>query len=369
MLPGAGVAVVTIVLSGADVLAMQRRLQELRDEADGGSGMLSTNLTVLAARDAKAFDVIAAATAMPFLAPKRMVVVEDLLDRFETRWDARDLAPGEEDRGLKPWQPLVDAVKSGLPPTSILVLTGKAGRRNALANALRPLPDVTFEEYPELKGAELAKFVRQEAAMHGIRFRNGPSRRPLERESEWMRPAETDPAMLLANLHPGDTLGVSNELRKLGLYTMGRDATIDDVDEICGGQREAMHFHFTDAVLEGNIGRAHAVMEVLLADGAERLQLFATLLGAYRPFGTVLDMLAEGAGEEAIGKAINRNWPQGRQIAIRRARSLGEAGLREAVSLIVAADRSVKLGETPEEVAMDILIAKLAQLGRPSGRR
>jgi DNA polymerase III delta subunit len=188
----------------------------------------------------------------------------------------------------------------------------------------------------------------------------------FEAADEWQRPSETDPAVLLGNLHPGDTLGISNELQKLALYTLGREATVDDVDLMCGGDRAARSFEFTDAVQDGNIARAHAVLELLqLDEGMESPQLFATLLTSYRQLGQVLDLLADGANEEAIGIAINRKWAAGRQTAIRRARNLGPEGVHRAFEIIVAADRANKQGDIAEPVAIDLAIAQLCLLAKP----
>ncbi|OAI40564.1 hypothetical protein AYO38_05680 [bacterium SCGC AG-212-C10] len=357
------------ILTGKDMLAIERRIAQLRDEADGGSGMLSTNLAVFAGRDAKPGEVLAAATAMPFLSPKRMVIVEELLERFEVRYDSRSAnTRSDEPRALKAWQPFIDGVAAGLPPTTTLILTGKAGARNGLVAALSKLPDVAVEDYAELKGAELYRFVREEAALHGVRFRNGPSRRVLEAEDEWQRPSETDPAVLLANLHPEDTVGISNELQKLALYTLGREATVDDIDIMCGGIRDASIFNLTDAIQDGNLARTHAVWELLRLDGMESPQLFASLLTSYRLSAQVLDLLADGLNEEAIGIAINRKWAAGRQMAIRRARNLGPDGVRKAYEVIVGADRGHKQGDIDEPVAVDLVFAQLCLLATATRR-
>ena len=56
-----------LFLRGVDQIAIRRRMQQLRDEADGGSGMLSTNLTVLDGREAKPGEILGAALTPPFL--------------------------------------------------------------------------------------------------------------------------------------------------------------------------------------------------------------------------------------------------------------------------------------------------------------
>ena len=88
-----------------------------------------------------------------------------------------------------------------------------------------------------LSGAERRassnRFVREEATRHGVAFRKARSIRPLPPDEEWRRPKEADPAQLLAVLHP-NTLELSHELEKLALFTMSREATVDDVDLLAG---------------------------------------------------------------------------------------------------------------------------------------
>ena len=81
-------------------------------------------------------------------------------------------------------------------------------------------------------------------------------------------------------------------------------------------------------------------------------------------------MLEAGAGEEEIGKAIRRPWPNLRRRAIARAKDIGKPGLRAAYEAMVEADRSNKLGEVDEDLSIEILVARLGQLrSRSKARR
>ncbi len=364
-----------ILLYGADELGMRRRMQELKDEADGGTGMLSTNHTVVDGRDAKPGDVIAPAMAMPFLAPRRLVVVENLLERFETN-------PSEQrqPRSLTPWEPLFAALAAGLPETTLLVFAGvlDGSKRNPLVDRLRKLPNVINEQYPELKGEALTRYIRDEGAARGIRFRSGPPQRRHVGSDEWEhaglhgRPI-TDPVELLRTLLQGDTLGIANELDKLALYSMGRDVTIDDVFEVSAGAREFDTFAFTDAVMDGRLEVALNVMRRLREDGMDDGGLLAILLSAYRRLAPVVDLVEQGASPEQIGATMGKagSFPNLRDKAINRARGLGATGLRHAYELMVEADRTNKLGEVDEELSLDVVVMRLAALapqGAP-GRR
>ncbi|GAB4323791.1 MAG: hypothetical protein Kow0010_05340 [Dehalococcoidia bacterium] len=348
-----------LVLFGPDELAMRRRLQQLREEADGGTGMIDTNIALVEGRNAKADEILGPAMAVPFLSAKRLVVVEGFLDRFEAQGGGR---PSR--RGVEAFASMLDALRGGIPETTVLVFTGTKvdPKRNPMLEELRGIPGARVEQFAELNKGELLRFIREEARVQGVRFRQGRSTRMLEPGEEWQRPTETDPAQLLAELYPGDTYRISSELQKLALYTLGREATVDDVDALCGGERESKVWDFIDGVMDGDTARALTALEFLRSRGESTQGLFAQLAASLRTSATVLDLLDSGASEEEIGQAIRRPWPGLRRQAIARGRRLGRDGVRAAYEALVEADRSIKLGNVEDDLAMEILVSRLSAL-------
>lgn len=362
-----------LLLHGSDALAIRRRMQALRDDADGGSGMLLTNQTTIDGRDVKPGEILAQVMSPPFLSPKRLVIVENLLDRYEQSGDQR------QSRSMDPLKSLLDALEQGVPPTTVLVFTGGVLKRNPLLDRFKRLPEVEDADYKSPEKDDLFRFIRDEAAARGVRFRSGPFRAAQPEDEEVARIA--DPAVLMATLlrsetaggeWHSDTLSIVNELDKLALYTMGRDATVDEVYASCAGQRESNRFAFTDAVMDGDLRKALQALAMLRRDGESPQALLGLLVTGYRMSATVIDLVDEGASSEEIGKAIRRPWPNLRDRAIRRARGLGPAGLKAAYGALVAADRTHKAGEVDEDLAMEILVEQLAALAgtaAASGRR
>jgi len=357
---------VIILLYGADQLAIDRRMRQLRDEADGGTGMLATNLTVFDGRDAKPAEIAGAAMSPPFLSPQRLVVVEHLFARYESN-------PGEGrrgSRGLDALAPLLTAIERGLPPTTVLVFKGaRVAPANALLAALKKLPGVTVEEQPELKNEALTRYIRDEVNLRGLRFRIGPPRASHPSSLEWDRATAQDPVALIGVLTGGETLAIANELDKLALFTMGRDATIDDVYELCSGQREFTAFALTDAVMDGRLLDALSVLEALRTQGESTQSLLALLMAAYRRLGPVIDLREQGMTPDEIGKATGMKWPNLRDAAIRRADALGQAGLTAAFAALVEADRRQKLGEIDDDLALEVAIGKLATAAAAAKRQ
>ncbi len=358
-----------IVLHGQDELRLRRRLAALREEAGGEAGAVGADVALLDGREAKPEDILAPALTAPFLSPRRNVIVEGLLGRFEGSGGRG--GGGAKGARVDSFNPLLEAIAAGsVPETTTLVFVDGAlnAGRNPLLKRLDETGQVTVEHFPEPKRGGMAQFVREEAQQQGVAFQRGRSTRPLPEDEEWRRPREDDPAQLLAALHP-NTLELSHELEKLALYTMGRPATVDDVDALCGGERETTIWELVDGVLDGETAKALQAMRFLLSRGESVSGLLAQLAAACRPLSTVLDLLDDGASAEEVGKAIRRPWPGLREAAIRRARRLGRDGVVAASEILVAADRAMKLGEMRDELALEVAVTRLLALAPPAANR
>lgn len=364
-----------MILRGADELAIHRRLEELKAEADGGSGMLTTNFLAIEGRDAKPEEILGPANTPPFLAPSRLILVERLIDRFDPRPPAFQPRPIGAFAGL-----LKSLQEDGLPPTTILVFTaGEVRARNALLDGLKKVPGTLDEEFAEMKGEPLIRWIRDEANARGLRFRTGPFREHRLFDEQLAK--ASDPAVLLAELvryeiRPdsnewrSDTLGLTNELDKLAAYSMGHEVTVDTVYEVCSGVRHTTNFVLLDAILDGNLGKALDALAILLRDGVEEQAILGAIGSRYRQMATIVDLLEEGASPEEIGKAMgNSGKYQGlRDAAIRRARRIGPGGVREAFQAIVEADRAYKSGEGDKTFFLELLLMNLARRPALPGR-
>jgi DNA polymerase III delta subunit len=394
-----------LILGGADQLSVRRRLQQLKDDADGGTGMLTANFVTIDGREAKPFDILQAAMTPPFLAPRRLVLVENFLGRFAQRAIQGPLTPraqagpaaagasAEDDeeesqtsrapadrseQRLEAFEPVLKELERGMPPSTTLVFMlplpetsafsrGARGTgRNAMVERLKKIPGAEVEDYPELKAEALLRHIREEAAVRGLRLRNGPPSRPAPDDSG--RKVETDPAALIGALCQGDTLQIANELDKLALFTRGREATVDDVGVICAGDREARLFDFSDAVMDGNLRKALHLLGELQQSGQSDQALMAFLLGRFRTLASVVDLVESGATTEEIGAAMGNpgRWPNIRDAAIRRARRLTGDGLRATWATFVEADRTFKLGEVDDDLALELLVTRLCRMAAPT---
>lgn len=360
---------VIFALYGYDELAMLRRLAELKAEVGDSPETLQGNVITIDAASTKVPEIIAPAMMPPFLAPRRLVIIEHLLERA---------AGGRgRSRSAGQFEPVFDAFAAGLPSTTTVVFTwfaerGGASRPNFAGNpGIERIKQMGGQaiEFPELKPQQFIRFIREEANAHGIRFRRGKSTAPYPADEEFRRPPGDDPVQLLAELHPSDTLAIDMELRKLALYTRGRDATIDDVNLLCAGERAYTTFQMVDALQEGNLKLAMAAYRVLFESGKDEQYALATITGRYRQLVTILDILDRGAETELQRLPGIGRYPQLVDKAVARAVRHGWPGVHEAWKAVVETDRAIKMGELRAEVGMDLLLARLASIPRRSAAR
>jgi len=379
---------VILLLRGGDELAQRRRLQRLKDDADGGTGMLTTNLTQVEGRDARAADIIGPAMTPPFLAPQRLVIVNGFLDRWESDFGGseapKEKADGEagqeptgaqpaakgsgasrQPRGLPQFEPLFAALERGLPPSTVLVLEGGAPKRsNAMVARLKRIPGVTEEILNEPRKEALLRFVRDEAAARGVRFRASRGTAEHWESGEWMQRQEADPVALLAGITNGHTLAITNELDKLALYTMGREVTVDDVYTLCSGEREVNQFNLLDAIQDGKAAEALHHLDRLRDEADVDQLIIAMLTTRFRQTATVAELMAERVPETEIARALgNAGRYEGlRKAAMRRAGRVGIEGARAALAAIAEADYRAKKGETKHGLGVELLVLKLSRM-------
>ena len=335
---------------GRDDFHIREAQRALRDPLDG-DGMLDTNTTQLAARGLSAQEVMQHAATLPFMGQARLVVVEGLVSSL-----------GGARAVLQQWQPLVDLLPELAPSNHVLLLEPFTGRdwrdqernfkRSALTRALRAVDGADVREFRELRGSELARWVRERAAASGAQMEPAAQRE-------------------LVQLVGADLWMLAGEIDKLARYAAGRAVTVDDVRALTPQAREAVIFDVVDAVAEGHAAPALRLIRQMLDQGTETPQHIQFMIA--RQFGHLVratELLAAGADQRAVGEAtgVTHEFPLGKLVSQARASSSAavEAGLRA----IEESDHAVKTGRMEEVLALELLVNRLAELTRqPAGAR
>lgn len=279
--------------------------------------------------------------AVPFLAEKRLVVVEGLFSMFEPRrrGSARGAAQPRGATTPSGWDGL-EGYLQVMPPSTLLVfLDGKLRSGNSLLRRVRALLQV--RELPTPVREDLARWVRNRVSDKGGRLTPGA-------------------ISLLSQMVGGNLWALDTELEKLTLYCTDRPIEEADVRLLVSQVREASIFAAIDALLEGRTAAALPLIRRLQQDGAEFSYLVSMIARQLRLVVLAREMLEQGLGEGKIGERLSI----GPDFAVRRtvaqARRHPSGRLIDLYQRLLESDLAVKRGALEEELALDLLVAGLS---------
>ena len=243
------------ILQGEDDFSLTRALDEIK-KGLGDPSLLSTNTTLLDGKQLTPGELRAVAETVPFLAENRLVIVEGLMGRFESRNKTPRRKKSSAANGRQNDAKSFAAAMDNLPPSTILVLTD--GRIKSANPLLKILAGAKVMSFPLLRGDVLRQWIQQEASAQGAD----------------MSPPAVD---LLARLVGGNLWIMHNEINKLALFASGRRVEVDDIRAVVSSAQEANVFVMVDAIMEYKAGVAEKLLEQLLQQGASPAYLLVML--------------------------------------------------------------------------------------------
>ena len=332
------------VLIGEDDYSIRKALGEIK-KTIGDATALMTNTTLLDGRQVTKEMLANACETVPFLADKRLIIVEGLLERFEaTGRGGRKKAPRQS--GGPEEHKLFAEVMKKLPPfTELVVIGGIVSPRNPLLGEL--LTFTKTESFPMLKGPALTRWVEKRVGESG----------------GTIAPAAI---ALLVKFVGNDLWTMAGEVDKLVQYVAGRRIDEVDVKTIVSSAQEASVFNMVDAILEFRAGAAQELLQQLFRQGNAPAQLLTMLARQLRIIFQVKEMRSRGKSRTEIQSKLGLNsdfllrkaWEQSDKYSLVR--------LKELFHKLLEADLAIKTGQMEGEIALDILIAELGQKGAVS---
>ncbi|WP_208028151.1 DNA polymerase III subunit delta [Rhabdothermincola sediminis] len=176
---------------------------------------------------------------------------------------------------------------------------------------------------------------------------------------------------LLVDRVGGDLGRVRSVLEAL-VSTFGAGARLaaEDLEPYLGGAGELPTWELTDAIDRGDIPTALDRLARMLAAGRHPLQIMATLHGHVE---RMLRLEGSGVGDEKQAAELLglRGGSTFRaRKALEQARRLGPERLHEMVELLAQADLDLRGAKAwPDELVMEVLVARLAGRSRRAGSR
>jgi len=330
------------VLIGLDDFSLRQALEDIK-KGIGDSASLMPNTTALDGRTVSPEQLRNACETVPFLADKRLVVVEGLPERFEPPKNTRRKGPRRVDR-TEEIKKFVDIARSVPPFTEMVVIGGDIRPSNPLLRALAALARIDF--FHLLKQPQLDRWVE---------------RRVKDAGGSISAPA----LAALVRFVGSDLWTMANEVDKLVLYTAGRRIEEADVKAVVSYAREESVFTLVDAVLEFRGGLAQETLQQLLRAGAEPVYLLTMIARQARIILLVREMRARGLSRSDIQAKLGLNSDFLIRKAWEQSERYSSARLNELYHRLLETDVSIKTGRLEGEVALDILVAELGQRSAP----
>jgi DNA polymerase-3 subunit delta len=277
--------------------------------------------------------VVDAAQTSPFLTDKRIV-----LARGVGRFNADDVAP------------LVGYLGDPLPSTD-LVLVGGGGRvPKSLTDALRKASATTIDTAPPMRARDRSGWFEEQIRSAGLRL-DGPSVQLL---TTWLGEDAGRLQGILDTLHA--TYGNERILRTA------------DVSPFLGDAGGVPPWDLTDAIDRGDTTVSLQLLHRMMRAGERHpLQVMSILHGHYSKLLALDGANARDEAAAAAAMGIKPGFPA--KKALDQYRKLGGGGTSRAVGLLAQADLDLRgAKEWPEELVMEVLVARLSRLAAGSRR-
>lgn len=162
----------------------------------------------------------------------------------------------------------------------------------------------------------------------------------------------------------GSDMGnVYQEVEKLLCYTMGRERiTAQDIQAVCVPQITNKIFEMVRAVTERNQKKALDLYEDLLALREPPMRILYLLARQFRQLLQTKEMLEEGKGQQEIGKTLGIPGFAAKNC-IKCVKGYKATELREAVEDFTSAEEDVKTGKLGDVLSVELLIVKYSSAG------
>ena len=331
------------ILVGEDDFSLTRSLEEIK-QGLGDQSLLVANTTILDGQQVTLDQLRAVVETAPFLAEKRLVIVQGLLGRFEVggkprrRKKAAPLAEKEPE-----YKSFADRL-SKIPDGTVLVLVdGKIKGSNPLLKQLSPRAEV--RSFPILKEERLLQWVRRGVAEQGASI----------------SPEAVD---LLAKLVGGNLWTMTNEISKLALFASGRRIEVEDIRALVSSAQEASVFAMVDAILDFKAGVAEQLLEQLLERGASPAYLLVMLARQVRMIVQARALRRQRRPDVEIQDKLGLTAEFALRKTLDQAQRYPLGRLREVYDKLLETDLAIKTGKYEGGLALNLLIAELCQQRR-----
>jgi DNA polymerase-3 subunit delta len=359
------------------------RVQALKADL-GDPELAGLNITELEGNGTSAADLLGQAAMMPFLAPRRLIVVRGYLAQLEKRMaqsKSSDSAAYLE--AAQFLTGLADLRGGGSDSADLLLIESALDKRRGIWKGFTVTQtdiqkEGTQKESPQAKGERAVPGLQALIADGSVvqETLTTPDSRNL---AGWIadrartrKIALDGRAIQQLAAYVGPNLRqLDNELEKLSLYAGQRTISAQDVGLLVSDGSEALIWSLTDALSQRNGRAAMTALMTLRRGDNHPIYLLTMIARQYRLILKVKDaMVGQGrADEHAIAKLVGERSAFPVKKAMQQTGAYSFDDLVEILDRIMIADNAMKTGAEPD-TEIDLLIAELTQkpVRRPDRR-
>ena len=332
---------VVYIFHGDDPYAIRRHMDGLIHRK-GDPALADLNTTRLDGRQASDDELFSAANSLPFLAERRVIILEHPFARIQS------------DAARKRFLALLN----GLPESTALLLVvedefarkGKGGwdwkslpasETHWMRKWINAAGKRTFYQLCQLpKVTEMPEWVRKEARRQGGQF-------------------TLEAAKALVSHVANDTLLASLEVEKLLVFVdFKRPVEVEDVEDLTAQGGQADVFDMVDALAAGDarlaLGQLHRLLET-----QEPLSLFGMVVRQFRLLIQAREVLDEGLGGQMVEEMHLAKFVA-EKLSV-QARRFQMSQLVDLYHRLLLMDEAMKTSQIPPDLALDTFVAGLAR--------
>jgi DNA polymerase III subunit delta len=312
------------LLYGPDEFVRSEALTALKSSVP--SDLADLNISTLDGRRLKLDALIAACEAFPFIAERRLVLVNDLLKHQRAGKDRDELR----------------AYLERVPATCDLVFVESEDfdKRGAVFGYLKKIANV--REFQPREGAELTRWLNERAKTLGVTL-EGPA------------------AQRLIGFAGNEGRALVNELNKLASF-VGRSGRItpQHVDLLVQDGHEQNLFAFIDELSARRRGAAIQSLRRLVDDGQAAPYILFMVARQVRILLGVKELVGQRIRPEEIAARLGQK-PFVVRKALDQARGFSDAELAHLHDSILALDHATKTGRMDAETGLETLVVELCR--------
>ena len=333
------------IFHGEDDFTRAQELKKLRAKM-GDPQFADLNTTYVEGRSASLGELRHHADAIPFLADKRLVIVEGLLTRLNPRQKKKEGVgdePFEEESNPELGADLA-AYLPNLPETTRLIFV--EDKTLPKSNPILKLAEKDKKNaYVRLFGLprseDLAGWIVDHAEVKGGRI-------------------EFSGANDLAMFIGADLWALDNELEKLITYRSGETIRREDVRALVAPLQEETIFALTDAMGKRDTASALALLHEQLNFNAQPLYLLTMIARQFRLLLQVRDLAARGHSIDQIRAKLALHPFVARKV-VEQSRNFSIDQLESIYRKLLETDIAMKTSRGDPEVNLDVLVMDLTK--------